>query len=356
MSQASALPELVRSRVTFARRALHAVELCRAGLLASGVLAVALSLGVLGGASAGDAGLWCVALVDALLVFLTFALGSRRSEAEVARQVDRRLELGGALVTAFEAEGRPRASALAERLARQVAATTSARAMRAAIGPPTLPLLAVPFCGATLLFLVLEGARTEPSRVDLASVVERLEQGIGDLREAEAGLDQEAMGAEERHRLGELLRRAASQGRELGDAPPLEALEALDEDLVELGARLPDGEEGRRMQDQLDRARAALDAARMAMGSEPPQEGPSEPVPPGQEVGEGPQEAGSPGQGRSGLAAGDENGMMFGPEAAADTPPRIRDSAVLGLRAWPEAYEGLVRRWVEARRSSDPGR
>lgn len=354
MTATGPLPALVRSRVAFARRALRAVELCRAGLLASGTLAVALSLAVLGGAPADSGGAWTVALVDAGLVFLAFGLAARRSDAEVARLADRRLGLEGALVTAFEAEGRPRGGALAGRLAREVAATTPARAMRAAVLPTTTPLIALPFAGATLLFLVLEEARTEPSRVDLAALVQQLEQGIGELREAEAGLAEGAMGAEERHRLGELLRHAAGQGRGLREEPDAAELSALDAELAELGERLPTGEDGRRMREELDRARAALDAARMALGHEEEPGGATR-----EEEGggagaapEGAPESGSGADGRPGLAEEEQDGRMFGPESTGPPAARVEDSAVLGLPAWPEAYEGLVRRWVEAEREA----
>ncbi len=352
MTATGPLPALVRSRVAFARRALRAVELCRAGLLASGTLAVALSLAVLGGAPAESGGAWTVALVDAGLVFLAFGLAARRSDAEVARLVDRRLDLEGALVTAFEAEGRPRGGALAGRLAREVAATTSARAMRAAVLPATTPLIALPFAGATLLFLVLEEARTEPSRVDLAALVQQLEQGIGELREAEAGLAEGAMGAEERHRLGELLRHAAGQGRGLREEPDAAELSALDAELAELGERLPTGEDGRRMREELDRARAALDAARMALGDEGEGAALEEGGEGAEGAPEGAPEAGSGAEGRPGLAAEERDGRMFGPESTGPPAARVEDSAVLGLPAWPEAYEGLVRRWVEAEREA----
>jgi hypothetical protein len=340
----------VRSRVAFARRGLRAVRLCQAGLLASGVLTLALALAVADGAPAGAASTWGVALVDAGLVFLTWALAMRVDDGAVARLADRRLGFDGALVTAFEAEGRERAGELAGRLAREVAASTSARELRAAVLPTTAPLLVLPFAGAALLFLAMEEARTEPDRVDLAALVEQLEQGLGELRDAEAELESGAMGAGERHELGERLRRAAGQGRRLEQEAEPEALADLDAELAELAGQLPPGEAGERMREDLDRARAALDAARLALGDE------REPAASGAGEGgaeaasEGAPEAGSAGDGGPGLAEEAADGRMFGPDSPEAPPLRADDAAVLGLPAWPEAYEGLVRRWVEAER------
>ena len=47
---------------------------------------------------------------------------------------------------------------------------------------------------------------------------------------------------------------------------------------------------------------------------------------------------------------------MVGPEPPSGAPPSRAEAGVLALPAWPAAYEGLVRRWVESERATEPRR
>jgi len=346
------LPQLVRSRVAFARRGLMSVRLLQAGMLATTAVTLALAACVHGGGRLGAPGPWIVALANGALVFFTWALACRRSESEVARSIDVALDEDGALFTAWEVEGRSSASELARRLGEEVAAATRPRGMLRAILPATTPLLALPFVGCALLFAALEGAREERSQVDLAELVRQVEAGLGSLSDQQSGMEGETLTPEERHDLGQLLRQAASKGRALDEDPSSEELAELDQELESLAGELPEGEVGEAMRAELDRARAALDAARMAMESEAEdaQDGPGGG---GATGGDGDSGGGSTKGGTPSLARDEAIGRIPRSDSPGGAPPSRAEAGVLGLPTWPEAYDGLVRRWVEFERTTD---
>lgn len=352
MTGSGPLPELVRSRVAFARRGLMSVRVLQAGMLATTAATFALAACVFGGAALGAPGPWIVAVANGALVFFTWTLACRRDEAQVARSIDEALGKDGALFTAWEVEGRGEASALARRLGEEVAAAARPRGMLRAILPPTTPLLALPFVGCALLFAALEGAREERSQVDLAELVRQVEAGLGSLSEQEAGMEGEALSAEERRELGQLLRQAATRGRELDREASPEELAELDDELESLQGQLPDGEVGEAMREELDRARAALDAARMSLESEPsePEDRPAEGT---ASVEEGNSGDGSAKGGTRSLAQGGAIGRIPRSDSPGGATASRAEAGVLGLPTWPEAYDGLVRRWVEFERTTD---
>src|SRR5690606_1927633 len=90
-----------------------ALVLCLAGLAASATESSR--------ASPGPEG-WAVAAAAALLAAASWWLEQRPRAAAIARRIDDVLRFDGALVTAFEAEGRAHPSELARALSRRVAA------------------------------------------------------------------------------------------------------------------------------------------------------------------------------------------------------------------------------------------
>lgn len=341
---AGPLPGLVRSRVAFAHRGLASVHVLQGLCCGLACGALALAAGVHAGRALGDPGLWTVAGVDALLVGAALAWERRRSPAQVARRVDSALEFEGALVTAWEVEGRARPGLFGARLGREVAARASGREMLRAALPSSAPFLALPFVAAALLFAALERARYEPSALDLEALVGDVRSGLASISEGNAaGEEGAALSREQEEELRELLRRAGQLQREVPEGElEAEAVEELQERVTELARELGDDARARR---ELERSLGALDAARMALegreavaaseGGDPAEEG-----------------AGGGSQG-SGLAPGGEDGRMSGQVFSPDPPSELPEAGVLGARAWPRGYEGLVRRWVESRRA-DP--
>lgn len=349
----AALPELVRSRVAFARRGLASVYGLQGLCCGLGAAALALAAGVHAGAELGDRGLFLVALVDGLLVAAAFAWEQRRDARQVARRVDRALELEGALVTAWEVEGRAQPGRLGRRLGRQVAATCSGPEMLRAVLPASAPFLALPFVAIALLFGALEEARYEPSALDLEALARDVQAGLASLSGDGAGEGAASLSRAQEQELRELLsevsdlrRRLPEQGLSSGE------LADVQERVTELSRELADSEGARR---QLERTLSSLDAARMALeGREEHSMGGQAAAP--DEAGGAPESGGAgaeaDGSGGTGLAPGAEDGRMVG-QVSPPTPPTSRPEAgVLGSRAWPRGYEGLVRRWVESRRAA----
>lgn|GEM_PF-2407553 len=353
------LPQLVRSRVAFARRGLASVRVLQSLCCAATVAALSLAAGLNSGGRLAEGALWVAASVNALLVAVAAALAFRRSPAEVARRIDATLEQGGALFTAWEVEGRGQGGALAERLAREVAARVSARDTLRAAMPRAGLYLALPFLAAALLFGALEERRSGTGARDLQALVGQVEAGLQSLSELGSGAVDEggaSLDPAQREELRRLLARAGALAEQLAEeqAAP-EELEALERDLARFEEALQTSEPARR---ELQRSRVALDAARMAL--EERGESSAESARPTEAPGgagasriEGP-------EGRA-LAPGAGIGRMGRPElrpSGSSGPDREarREAGVLGRPSWPPAHEAILRRWVELQRGSDPDR
>lgn len=143
---------------------------------------------------------------------------------EVARLVDRRLELRGAFATAHEAEQRA-SSSLARALAARAARSLGVRELRRALPPPAFAWLAAPVVAASV-WLAADVVRPAAAP-ELAALAERLRESVAGVPGAQGELVRES---------AEQLARAA--GAAAADPAPLvraleravEALRALDAD------------------------------------------------------------------------------------------------------------------------------
>ena len=338
--------EVIVSRVAIAARSLAAVE---SGAVGIACLCLALAAGVLAGADLAAVGTWQAAGLCALLAGGTWQQEHRRATASVARDIDEGLGEGGALFTAWELEGRGAEDSLCSLLGREVAARRSARGMLAAILPASLPIMALPFLAAGLLFLALEEVRGEPGGpADWQRLTLRLEEDLEGFLGAEPGATLEGSEAfleEQLAELADLARTAAQLATEpQGEGQGIEELRDLQQRLSALEALAP-GDSA--LLDQLQEAARTLDSALMALESEALVH--AGPEPKGGAMG-------SPGasQGREVPAAG-AGGTMGGSQP----PPRTgslspgadgRSAGVLSGPAWPAAYDGIVARWVETPR------
>ena len=343
------LPELVRSRVAHARRGLASVRILQSLCCALAVGIRTRAVGVRSGLAVAAAGLQIVALGNAALIGLGCALSFRRSPQQVARDIDLALDLRGALLTAWEVEGREQPTEIARRLGRDIASRVPARDMLRAVLPNAFAFLALPFLACALLFGVLEQARYGGTARDLAELTRQVEHGLASISEQNDAAPGDTPGSlnslapEVRKRLRALMADAAKL------AERVRAGEAQPDDLKAMGDRLADfdtefgGSDAQRR--ELDRAMSSIDSARMALEGR-------ERVASGVESGEESQEGGNPGSDGRSLAPGGVDGRMSRPE----TPPigrkREAEAGVLGLPSWPRAHESIVRRWVESARKS----
>lgn len=357
--------ELVRSRVAFATRGLAGVRIFEALLVALAAYGVALTATLVSGGSLSGPAAWELAGVCALLAGATWAIEHKRAPAAVARALDDRLEEDGALFTAWELEADAQASPLGTLLARSVAARHTPRSLLRAILPATAPVLALPFLAATGLFLALEDARFEPREEDVTALTSRLEAELSDLQAADRGAVPEGAEDLSREELNELAQLARDAARIEGGLrrEGLEAADELDElqqRLVEAEARAPVGS---KLREQLQRASTTLDSALMALSPE----GPEQPRGAEETSGEAPPEASSaaPGGATPGseVAHGGADGTMGGFQTPSIPAEEVVASGhdapqagVLSGPAWPAAYDGIVARWVEARRVQDAAR
>jgi len=363
----------VRSIVRATWRAVSLARLAESVLLGAAALLIGLAAAVLSGERGEpvrdwtDA--WAAALLCALACGLSWWIEHRPRSADVAARIDKKLQLAGALVTAFELEagesdgsrvmtGTGVGRLLCERVARRV---TRRDGLRVAL-PRSGPFLALPLIAAGLLAGALDLWREEPlpashdpllaGLAGLAGEAAELgagatkDLGAGDLtaEEVRAALDLAA-------RAGRLKLAAGSAGEAEREELALEA-ERLRGDLQELLTRIPPDSATARA---AERASSWAEVAGASSGE--PDLGPPG-VPDGGEPGE------SGGSGEREVAAGPVDGTMSGSPVEVGSPHGGSDGAiapaagaagqeggVVAGRWWPARYDGVVERWVEARRA-----
>lgn len=348
-------PELVRSRVAFTRRGLMSMRVLQALCLAVAAGLGTLAAGIHGGVELFDPGLHWLAFANALLVLVGCCVSSRETAQQVARRGDRALELEGALLTAWEAESRGDESSIARQLGRDVAARLPARKLLKAVLPNGVLFLVLPFVAVGLLLSVLDRARNAPDVRDLAELSRQVKGGLAAV--SELGAQESAEGGEgldsaEQEALRELVSRSSELSKRLeeGEASA-EELGEFGQDLADFESQLRDSEE---MSTELKRAMTSMDSARMALeGRERANGGGAS-----EEQSSNPSgEAGSAGSEGTGLAPGGEDGRMSrqeSPTDASDRPEREgrQEAGVLARPSWPEAHEGIIRRFLESSSTS----
>lgn len=347
-------------------RAVRLARLAESVLLGATALGIGLAAAVVSGprgrSIASWTDVWGVAAIGALACALAWWCEHRSRPAAVAARIDRRLRLGGALVTGFEIEGRlardGRAPSGVGRLLIERTARRAARrdCLRVAL-PRSGPFLAPPLIAAGLLAAALDFRRETPATVALSTLHAGLageasalgttaaaELRAGELTpgEVRAALDLAA-------RAGRLERRAAEAAGEAGEERAAresgDEASALRDELEQLLTRIPPGSETARV---AERAAAWADlAARGARdGGDPTGDFDGTPKPEvAVEPGDGTM-SGSTRPAASVAGASDGSTDPSGPSAA-----REAERGVAADRWWPERYDGVVERWVEARRA-----
>lgn len=383
------------------RNAWHAVGMARtaeAVLVAAGVGLVTAAAAVAEGLPLRDPVTWCLAVAAGAATGVSWFVDLRPRAGVLARRIDRGLRLDGALVTAWELESRGVESPLARLLARGVRRRVrSSEAVRAAL-PPSGPILAVPFLGASLLAWVC-GLRADEGGVHVQPA---LAAAVGALQEAEGVAQEElsagAMSAADLRELAALTRRArelAAEGERVGDDPARAAglrreladlAEGIDELAHERGAR-PE------LARALDRAAACADAAGEGLGAAAKEDDPAlaaaggtDDDAPGSgadgarsETAAGGAADGTPGEtGERGERGGDlpggelalagADGTMSAPSNGDEAPPTRPDPGPSNVetdahdtggapggvaldRWWPARHATLAGRWIESRRA-----
>ena len=364
-----------------AHRAVSLARVAESGLLSATALLCVLAAVVGSGGELAQPSSWAVALLCALLAAGSWWLEKRPRPTRLASSVDGKLGLGGSFVTAWEAEsgcaggGGPLARLLSARLRGRV----SQRQVLAAALPRSLPFAALPFLGAGLLALAIEGSRPQravPWMGELSGpLVMELELARGLLGgggELAGELPPHVAGEAERLARAALASGAALERALARDADDVATLapptRALQEQLGELARLLPPESAAGAA---TERALSLTDAMAMALGLEavaapagelradgggpggesgeddgqPPALGGSGEVATGAQLarGEAGQREDGPGHGEG---AGTTLSSAGNPEAQA---PAAQEGAVSG-RWWPGHLDGIVRRWGTSER------
>jgi len=356
------------------------VRIVEALLVGSGMGLVTLACAVLSGASLEASAPWLAALLAALAMGAAWLIELKPGVGKVARLIDERSGLGGALVTAWEVEERGRGGGLGILLGRELRRRLTAnRVVRLAL-PNSMALIACPLVGAAALAVALE---TRPEPRDPIAALGGVVRGVAAaLEEAEeASLEELAAGrvsVQAVDDLGDLARRARRLARDcaLGledEERRVELTRQVRELLQDLEA-LEQSEDGSlAARAGLERAGTFADAARLACEAEEGSRG-RHAAESALAQSEDSQGEGAPGAtpSEAALANAGEDGTISalqgsdGEPATADSPdpPAGGHGPAGGIALgpwWPSRHAGVVERWVEARRaarvraSQDPG-
>jgi hypothetical protein len=371
--------ERVSLLVSEAHRRLALVRLAETILLFLagwlGLLAAAAWQGSLG------PGALLAALLAALALASAFWRGARVERVGLARTLDRTLECGGDLLTAYECSTRSAPPSLATLLAEGICARLSRRDVLHASAPSALPFLALPLVALTLLVLARE--RVSESRTDwilrLSGELQRelaLARTTGERAAAEGTLEPETVA----HIVAAQARASAMEEEALHGTSGAERARAAAE---EIGAELADvGQEiagGSELAAALARARETAEAAvlglsgdlgvgGLASASTSVGEARGQAVPgPGTNGPSGSATASHGSAGGAGAGEADSSGGLenagAGETMAASQPvdthpaqgtiPAAETSASRGVavgRSWHAHQATIVQRWIEARR------
>lgn len=324
-------PGTVSSKVRAAHRGrtlLIAIESSIVGL-STGI--ATLAVGATARVDPNDPQTVALLVLVGILGALTWWMERRGDAASVARSIDRRSGLAGALTTAFETESVANRTPVAAALAASIAPLVSPRRFLAREMRSSAAVLAAPFLALALLGAVTEGRVSLDDPRDLDSAVVSSSSTVlgrsADLRARARHLaSSPGISAQEIAALRTLAQRAGPI--DTGAAAPEASMAKLEADLAEIARR--------------------IEASR------------------------------NPAPG-AGVASGGRDGTMGGRDPRIDRPtdgpmretpssnppPNASAPAVPGSGAeggvgasrwWPERYDGVVERWIEARRAAAGGR
>lgn len=251
--------------------------------------------------------------------------------ASVARSIDRRSGLEGALTTAFESESIADRSSVAAALARRIAPVVSLRRFFQRESRSSAAVLAAPFLAIALLAAVTEGTRSspDPSSATASSASDRSADLRGRIRELASVPSLRAEDIEVVRALAERADRIDSRAADsAGRESAATSLAALESELADLERRIEAA------RDPASDAGVASSGGNGTMGS------PTAPVdrPTDGSMRDTPASSPTPQLG------------------ASDAPGSGAEGGVGASRWWPERYDGVVERWIEARRAAAAGR
>lgn len=242
----------VRARARVARRSLLLARLAESLHIGGAAALLALVLVVICGGRTDRLSSAGVALLCGTLVAVTWAVEHRRAPRAVAQLLDRRLELRGEFLTAWEHDGTrrggPVAELLVERAARQVPGRTAARAVL----PHSWPALAAPFLVGALLATLVAGG--DPAQEVLREQRARVAAELGQLAGAQDGAP---LDPEQERALRDLVRSAAALAERGSPASTAPERDALVREMRELGESVPGGSE---LASRLDELAGRLEA------------------------------------------------------------------------------------------------
>ncbi|HEV8113429.1 MAG TPA: hypothetical protein VGR31_11695 [Planctomycetota bacterium] len=319
------VPGTVSSIVRSALRTQLALTAAESLVLGASAALVTLAAAVAGGTAVGERQAAAAAAVTALLTACSWAIERRPRADSVARRMDGQFRLSGGVLTALETEANPSSSALAVALSARIAPSLSRAAFARHAARSSAMLLVAPFVALTFWNLATDaqesarvdgrGAPAAPGgtvrsddAADLASEATRLA--------VTPGLPAE---------LVDRLRALAARADELR-APSAQSAE-------ERGARELD------LASQLEELRRAAAGAAVTPGASD-----------GTMAGPGARTVRDPD------AAMPPVNPSRHPAAPGNDAASEGERGVVGSRWWPQRYDAVVERWIEARRNAGDGR
>ncbi|MFN0009544.1 MAG: hypothetical protein ACKVXR_16720 [Planctomycetota bacterium] len=318
----------VSSKVRAAHRGrlfLVAIESSMVGLSA-GITALAAAASVR--VDPGDPQTKALLALVGILGALSWWMERSRDAASVARSIDRHSRAGGAVTTAFEIESIGDRSPVAAALVQSIAPAVSLRRFFSHEARSSAAVLAAPFFALALLAAVTEERRQPPGpsgTVSSGSTFSARSAGLQDrIRELAsvpglASQDTEALGA-----LAKRAERVDPGGREFVN----ESLEALEAELADLARRIE------AVRGPASGAGVASSEGNGTMGNPAPHiDRPSD----------------------GSMRDTSASNPSPRPDASA-APASGAEGGVGSPRWWPERYDGVVERWIEARRAAAAGR
>ena len=219
------------------------------------------------GSTLASLGAWGAALLAGGFAGASWWLSVRVLPADIARRIDRSLGHKGGFVTAWEGVSRSRPSGLVLLLARGIQKRTPLALAKRAVLPNSMPFLALPFLGATLLAIVRSDDGGESLAPDWVPRVAGFAAAMGDVEAAaRAGFGTEEIDADVLRELVESSAAARQLERraELGDCGPDEARPAVEELLRELDSLTPELSPLSDLAQALERATSHADSLLMA--------------------------------------------------------------------------------------------
>jgi hypothetical protein len=320
------VPGTVSSIVRSALRTQLALTAAESLVLGASAALVTLAAAVAGGTAAGERQAAAAAAVTALLTACSWAIERLPRADSVARRMDGQFRLSGGVLTALETEANPSSSALAVVLSARIAPSLSRAAFARHAARSSAMLLVAPFVALTFWNLATDAQ--ESARVD--------GRGAPGAPGGAVRSDDAADLASEATRL------AVTPGLPAELVDRLRALAARADELRAPSAQSAE-ERGAR---ELDLASQLEELRRAAAAGAAVTPGASD----GTMAGPGARTVRDPD------AAMPSVNPSRQPAAPGNDAASEGERGVVGSRWWPQRYDAVVERWIEARRNAGDGR